>query len=138
MTNGDRQVQCPSCGSFHIRHARFRSIIERIASLFGSHPLRCKDCQHRFTSRVWRLADLRYSRCPRCYRTVLTTWSESHYSPRFHTVMLLRLGAKRLRCEFCRCNFAGFRPVKQVYSSNFGRHYSTPSQSEPSVTTDKE
>lgn len=89
--------------------------------MFGIHPLRCRDCQYRFQSRVWRLADLRYSRCPRCYGTVLSSWSESHYIARFWTTVLLRLGAKRLRCEFCRCNFAGFRPVKVVYSSRHGR-----------------
>ena len=121
LTNGDRQVHCPSCGSDHIRHARYKSIAERFASVFGIHPLRCKDCQYRFASRVWRLVDLRYSRCPRCYRTVLSTWSESHYIPRFWTLIWLRLGARRLRCEFCRFNFAGFRPVKEVYSSRYGR-----------------
>ncbi|MBL8223648.1 MAG: hypothetical protein JNL62_30730 [Bryobacterales bacterium] len=47
----------------------------------------------------------------------------------------LRLGAKRLRCEFCRLNFAGFRPVKVAYSSRFGRHYST-DPATPTVSDD--
>lgn len=125
MKHGDLPVQCPSCGSDHIRHARFQSVFERLGSLFGRHPLRCKDCQFRFTSRVWRITDLRFSRCPRCYRTVLSSWSEAHYIPKFWTLVWLRLGAKRLRCEFCRFNFAGFRPVKEVYSSRFRRHHSS-------------
>ena len=121
MKNGDLNVQCPGCGSEHIRHARYKSVFERIGVLFGRHPLRCKDCQSRFTSRIWRFSDLRFSRCPRCYRTELATWSEEHYIPRFWTLIWMRIGAKRLRCEFCRFNFAGFRPIKTAYSGRLKR-----------------
>jgi len=108
-------VLCPSCGSKHVRHSKFQSIGERIASLFGYHVLRCKDCKHRFSTKVWRLSELRWSRCPRCYRTDLSTWDEEHYLPKLRTLIRLRLGAKRLRCEYCRFNFASFRPVKERY-----------------------
>lgn len=128
MKNGDTEVHCPSCGSGHIRHSRRPSLLERIASLFGRHTLRCTDCQHRFSSRVWRFSDLRYSRCPLCYRTTLSEWSETRYIPRFRTLVWIRLGAKRLRCEFCRFNFAGFRPVKEIYQR---RPSSTQIQSSP-------
>ncbi|MBL8209153.1 MAG: hypothetical protein JNK87_00495 [Bryobacterales bacterium] len=108
-------VDCPSCGSKHVRHSRRLSIPERIISLFGYHTLRCNDCKHRFRQKVWHLRDWIWSRCPRCYRTDLSTWSEEHYSPKTRTLIKLRLGAKRLRCEYCRFNFAGFRPVKERY-----------------------
>lgn len=108
-------VHCPSCGSKHVRHSRQISFGEQVLSFLGYHTLRCKDCRYRFRTKVWRFSDLRWSRCPRCYRTELTTWSEDHYLPRFYTLMKMRLGAKRLRCEFCRFNFAGFRPVKNRY-----------------------
>lgn len=108
-------VDCPNCGSKSIRHSKFQNFGERMMSWLGQHPLRCKDCQHRFFSRVWRFSDLRFSRCPRCYRMDLGKWSEEHYIPKFRTVFLLRIGAKRLRCEYCRFNFAGFRPVKERY-----------------------
>jgi hypothetical protein len=101
-------------------------------SWLGQHPLRCKDCQHRFFSRVWKFTDLRFSRCPRCYRTDLSKWNEEHYLPKFRTVFLLRMGAKRLRCEYCRFNFAGFRPVKEKYVS---RHQRKKAETPPEEVT---
>lgn len=108
-------VNCPNCGSKHVRHSHYQTFGERLLSLFGSHQLRCKDCQHRFSSKVFHFADLIYSRCPRCYRMDLSSWNEDHYLPRWTTKMQLRFGAKRLRCEYCRLNFAGWRPVKVKY-----------------------
>lgn len=108
---------------------------ERILSWLGRYQLRCKDCQHRFAARVWKLADLRYARCPKCYRMDLSTWTEEHYLPKFVTLTRLRLGAKRLRCEYCRFNFAGFRPVKQRYKrKRSGR--SAPVEGAEKVTVD--
>ena len=108
-------VTCPNCGSDSVRHSKFQTFGEQLLSVFGRHSLRCKNCQHRFSARVWKAGDLRYSRCPRCYRMDLSTWNEVHYLPKFRTLILLRIGAKRLRCEYCRFNFAGFRPVKEKY-----------------------
>jgi len=108
-------ISCPNCGSRNVRHSRVQHLGERILSLFGRDSLRCKDCQHRFSGRIWRLTDLRFARCPRCYRTELSSWSEDHYIPKWFTTVMLNVGAKRLRCEYCRFNFAGFRPVRQVY-----------------------
>lgn len=108
-------VNCPECGSHRVRHSKHLSFRERVASLFGRHTLRCKECHHRFEAKVWRVADVRWARCPRCYRKDLTIWSEEHYLPKWWTSVLLNFGAKRLRCERCRYNFAGFRPVKEWY-----------------------
>ncbi|MCS7024310.1 MAG: hypothetical protein NZV14_05880 [Bryobacteraceae bacterium] len=108
-------VTCPACGSRHVRHSKSLSVWEKLVSVFGRYTLRCKDCHHRFATRVWKFADLRWTRCPRCYRTDLTTWSEEHYVARWRTQILLSFGAKRVRCEACRFNFAAFRPVKERY-----------------------
>ncbi|MBI3682486.1 MAG: hypothetical protein HY235_19065 [Acidobacteria bacterium] len=89
--------------------------MERLLSLFGRHQLRCKECRHRFAARIWRITDLRYARCPQCYRMDLTTWSEEHYLPRFATWIRICFGAKRLRCEPCRLNFASFRVLRWKY-----------------------
>lgn len=109
-------VACPSCGSQNVRLSHRESFIEKLLTLFGRHAMRCKDCGDRFHARVYKLSDLRYSRCPLCYRMELTEWSEQHYFPRAGTLFLMRLGAKRLRCEHCRFNFAGFRPIKIRFS----------------------
>lgn len=114
-------VNCPNCGSKHVRHSKYQGLGERIGAFFGRHPLRCKDCQHRFVSRVFRIRDAVYARCPRCYRMDLSSWSEEHYSPRWVTLMKMRFGAKRLRCEYCRFNWAGFKPVKERYVSRSAR-----------------
>ncbi|MBV6430294.1 MAG: hypothetical protein IANPNBLG_00403 [Bryobacteraceae bacterium] len=108
-------ISCPSCGSRNVRHSRVQHFGEHILSLLGRDSLRCKDCQHRFLARIWRFTDLRYARCPCCYRTELSTWSEDHYIAKWFTSLMLALGAKRIRCEYCRFNFASFRPVRQVY-----------------------
>ncbi len=111
-------VNCPECGSKHVRHAKLNGFGERLGSLFGDQVLRCKDCNLRFTANVFRLADWRFSRCPRCYRMDLTTWSEEHYISRGWTSFKLYFGARRLRCDYCRVNFAGFRPAKMKYRRN--------------------
>lgn len=108
-------VNCPECGSKHVRHARVNGVGEWLGSLVGRPVLRCTDCQLRFTARVWRFSDLRYSRCPRCYRMDLTSWSEEHYNARGMLAFKLYFGAKRLRCDYCRVNFAGYRPAKIKY-----------------------
>ncbi len=46
----------------------------------------------------------------------LSTWSEQFYLAPLGTRLYLRLGATPYRCEFCRCNFASFRPCKERFS----------------------
>lgn len=109
-------VACPSCGGKNIRTSRVQSLGERVQSLIGICPFRCKACSHRFTAPVWDLNTWRYARCPKCLRAELSTWSEQYYNPPFRTVFLLRIGATPYRCEFCRCNFASFRACKERFS----------------------
>jgi hypothetical protein len=45
----------------------------------------------------------------------LSTWSEEDYRISLTTRFRLALGARRLRCEYCRVNFASFRPRKERY-----------------------
>jgi len=46
----------------------------------------------------------------------LSTWSEQFYLAPLGTRLYLRMGATPYRCEFCRCNFASFRPCKERFS----------------------
>ncbi|MBI4902629.1 MAG: hypothetical protein HY820_03275 [Acidobacteria bacterium] len=131
-------VNCPNCGSKHIRHSHYQSFGERFLSLFGVHQLRCKDCQHRFASRVFRLVDLYWSKCPRCYRMDLSSWNEDHYLPKWGTKVKMRLGAKRLRCEYCRLNFAGWRPVKMKYQWRRRKKEETPVPVDVDASVDKQ
>jgi len=51
----------------------------------------------------------------------LVTWDEKHYRPTGSMVLKLRFGAKHVRCDVCRVNFASFRKIKANY-----RYYSRP------------
>jgi len=54
-----------------------------------------------------------YARCPECYRTELTVWSQRHNRATGGQELALALGAKRVRCAACRCNFVSFRLRKK-------------------------
>lgn len=46
----------------------------------------------------------------------LNSWTGKNYIPPFWVRVRIRLGAKRFRCEYCRLNFASFRPRKEVFT----------------------
>ena len=109
-------VSCPSCGSRFLRVSRYRSLKERLQDLWGIAPLRCGDCGQRFIARTWNLASITHSRCPKCLRMDLNTWTDEQYWPGAFTKLKITFGAHRWRCEYCRLNFAGFRPRLEKFS----------------------
>jgi hypothetical protein len=109
------EIACPECGTRDIRTSQPRTLGERIKGLVGCYQLRCKRCETRFQGALWRPGLIWYARCPRCYRTELSTWSEQYYNPPSWVVFQLRMGATPYRCEYCRCNFASFRACKERY-----------------------
>ena len=109
-------VACPQCGSKQLRISRLRGFGQRLWSIAGILPFRCRQCDNRFTAPIWSLAGIRYASCPKCYRMELSTWSEQYYHPPWLTVVKLRMGATPYRCEYCRCNFASFRACKERFS----------------------
>ncbi len=128
-------VACPKCGAKNIRTSRVRTVSERIQSLGGICPFRCRACSHRFSAPVWDLATWRYARCPKCLRIELSTWSEQYYNPPWTTTFLLRIGATPYRCEFCRCNFASFRACKERFSWRRRRAAAAEAQAEANADT---
>ncbi|MGE5645867.1 MAG: hypothetical protein ACM336_08760 [Acidobacteriota bacterium] len=109
---------CPHCKSRNLRYARIRSFAERLGTLVGIRPLRCRDCRTRFIERTWRLSAIRYARCPRCWREDLTRWSLNDYCPPAGVRLLLSLGAHPFRCAYCRVNFVSFRRRRLKYVRN--------------------
>ncbi len=107
---------CPKCGSRSLRSSAPQSIVEQIARAFGHVKLRCRDCDNRFTYRLYDFRNAMYARCPRCYRLDLSRWEPDHYRVSAFSTLMLRLGAKAHRCQACRCNFVSFRPAKMRYS----------------------
>ncbi len=109
------QLACPRCASTRWRVARLHHFGEHLLALLGRYPLRCRTCDHRFVA-GYRLRDLLpYAHCPKCYRSDLSAWVRQHYRVSLWTSLKLWLGAKALRCESCRCNFASFRFVRERY-----------------------
>jgi Zn ribbon nucleic-acid-binding protein len=78
--------------------------------------LRCRNCRARFTAQVWRLSNVAYARCPKCFKMDLSVWEERHYVGPAYKILMLRLGAHPYRCEYCRLNFVAFRRRKTPFS----------------------
>ena len=110
------QLACPNCGTRAVRLSRPNGLGEYFKSLVGVSQLRCRQCKNRWETSVWASGAWKYARCPRCYRQELTTWNPQYYNPPRWTLVLLRVGATRFRCEACRCNFASFRPRKAKFA----------------------
>jgi len=127
-------VVCPQCGGRNVRYSSLRGASEKLASLAGVRPLRCRDCRKRFTGRVWSVSALRYARCPRCLRTDLACWSTSHYSVPFGRGVLLFFGARPYRCEYCRHNFVSFRRRKHKFTSRLHRTPKDVKQAAPAAS----
>jgi hypothetical protein len=107
---------CPSCGGHSLRASKIRGAVERLRSFVGIFPFRCRQCGARFSTSLWDPGNWRYARCPNCLGTELSRWSEHYYNAPPGLRMLVRLGATRYRCEFCRRNFASFRACKERFS----------------------
>ena len=93
-----------------------RTFAERWAALRGFHSLLCRDCRNRFRGRTLVLSDLKYARCPKCFRMDLNLWSERDFAPTDWMSALIWLGGNRYRCEYCRLNFVSFRKRKEVFT----------------------
>jgi DNA-directed RNA polymerase subunit RPC12/RpoP len=109
-------VACPNCGSRYLRESRPRDFSEKLKKLWFVSPVRCRDCKTRFIAQTIIVADLFYSRCPRCYRMDLNTWTGKHYETTFWAGVKIQFGANRWRCEYCRVNFASFRKRREIFT----------------------
>jgi hypothetical protein len=107
---------CPSCGGHNLRSSKVRGPAERLQSLIGILPFRCRQCGSRFSTLLWDLSSWKYARCPNCLSTELSNWSDQYYNAPLGVRMLIALGAHRYRCELCRQNFASFRACKVRFS----------------------
>jgi predicted nucleic acid-binding Zn ribbon protein len=109
-------LSCPKCGSDEVRLSRRKRALRRLLHVFGIYHFRCEDCGHLFRSNIQRLAHAFFAKCPTCHRMDLSRWTREFYSPGFVTRFMLGLGAKPVRCEYCRNNFWSFRAVREKFS----------------------
>jgi len=108
-------IKCPECGSSDLRSSLSQTFLEKVAKIFGFFQLRCRDCDHRFTSDLWDTFNAIYARCPKCYNLELSLWDPAYYRPPSSWKFLLAIGGRPRRCQSCRTNFVSFRPCKVRY-----------------------
>jgi hypothetical protein len=106
---------CTRCGSYNCLRSHRRKIELALAAI-GVLPWRCLDCRARFYARRVPLRCLPYAHCPRCGNLQLFRIRRDKLDRRFGTRLAARLGARALRCDYCRYNFASWRllwPAKE-------------------------
>ena len=96
-----------------MRFSRERTLAEKFRGAFGIHPMRCRDCRHRFNENIWKFSTMVYAHCPKCYRGDLGLWSLEQFRATTGQRVLLNLGAKPYRCKACRSHFVSFRPRRK-------------------------
>ena len=107
---------CPSCGSEEVRLSRRSYFLRPFYSIFAIYMCKCETCDHHFKACIYRPENIFYAKCSRCHRMDLSRWSRDYYNPGLVTRMMLALGAKPVRCEYCRNNFWSFRMVREKFS----------------------
>ena len=107
--------QCPQCNSKNVRSSLAQNFWESLRKAFGVFPLRCKDCDARWTQPLWDFLNIIYARCPSCYGLELSMWQPQYYHAPPIWKFLMNIGAKPRRCDYCRRNFVSFRTCKIKY-----------------------
>lgn len=82
---------------------------ERVLSPLGILPWRCGDCRKRFYATLAPLRFLLHARCPRCGNLELESIRRERLERNRPAQLATYLGAKAVRCEYCRENFAAWR-----------------------------
>ncbi|MCC6585698.1 MAG: hypothetical protein IT168_03180 [Bryobacterales bacterium] len=101
---------CPNCGSERVHVSRGRSLFGRLAYCLGLSTVYCKNCHHRLSEMDNWWDNVRWARCPICYRRDLTDWAEKYLYPRSWERFQVLIGARKHRCRYCRLNFVSFLP----------------------------
>jgi hypothetical protein len=87
------------------------------------------DCKSRFFAPTIVWADLFYARCPLCNRMDLNGWTGKTFTnPPAWVAFKVALGARKLRCEYCRLNFASFRKRKEVFTFKRWKKFVPPAE----------
>ncbi|MDX2151609.1 MAG: hypothetical protein SFV54_12800 [Bryobacteraceae bacterium] len=92
--------------------AKARHPFHSLAEFLGVFRLKCSHCGTRFR-RTWGFSEWLLAKCPRCLGTKLSSWNPKYYFPTGSVAFKVALGARRVRCDSCRVNFATFRFVRR-------------------------
>jgi hypothetical protein len=106
-------VICPRCGSYGCSRSHRRKL-EYLLVVFGILPWRCVGCRRRFYARRVPLRYLVYAHCSRCGNLALETIRREKLARQWGARVALWLGARPLRCDDCRNDFAAWRPLRRM------------------------
>ncbi len=109
-------LACPKCDSDEVRLSRKKFTLRKILRILGIYHFRCDGCGHLFRSNIHSISHLIFAKCPTCHRMDLGRWSREYYSPTLLTRAMLAIGAKPVRCAYCRNNFWSFRFIQEKFS----------------------
>ena len=90
--------------------------MRKLFRAFGFYLFRCEACGHLFRATIHGFRHVLYAKCGLCHRMDLSRWSREFYNASLITRCMLNLGAKPVRCEYCRNNFWSFRMVRERFS----------------------
>jgi hypothetical protein len=77
--------------------------------MIGLLPWRCLDCRTRFYARRVPLRYIHYAHCPRCGSLQVYRIRRKKLDSGLEARLATLLGARALRCDYCRHNFASWR-----------------------------
>jgi hypothetical protein len=117
-------VICPRCESYNCFRSHRRKT-EYALSILGLLPWRCADCQKRFYGRRVPLRLVVRAHCSRCGNLELESIQRKKLEHSVGARLATYLGARALRCDYCRYNFASWRPLwragKRAERASFGQ-----------------
>ena len=104
---------CPRCEHYGCLRSHRRKI-EYLLSVFGILPWRCVDCQKRFYARRVPVRFMLYAHCRHCGNLNLMTIRREKLARELESRVAMWLGARPVRCDDCRNDFAAWRPVRRA------------------------
>lgn len=110
---------CPTCHSESCRRSRRAGAKDRLYSLFGLRPWRCKVCEKRFYGWLVPAKYVFYVHCPSCGNLDLQLVSRDRVMEGRFTGLRRLLRFTAYRCEDCRSRFFSARryhPIKPAHS----------------------
>lgn len=104
---------CPRCGHYGCSRSHRRKL-EYLLTILGILPWRCIECHKRFYARRVPLRYLVYAHCNRCGNLELQSIRREKLTREPLSRVALWLGARPVRCDDCRNDFAAWRPLRRL------------------------
>jgi len=108
---------CPQCRSADCFRSRRSSAADRLATMAGLRPWRCRTCDKRFYANRVAWPFVRFAHCPRCGNFDLQRLPRNRVDQAPLLWVKRFLGFPAYRCEPCRLRFFSLRPPRRIVAS---------------------